>query len=580
MTPFEIETFPYTKDAAKAWRREDERRGNWPVVYVLNGPEKPAPPSVYVGETVNAGSRVLQHLSNPLKQQFRQVRVVFDETFNKSACLDLEAHLIRWLAGDGQYQVANGNAGLIDSRYYERDVYRESFADIFEQLRAEGLFQRSLLEIENSDLFKLSPFKVLTPEQANAVENILEGLFAALKSGRPSVSAIEGHPGTGKTIVAIYIMELLAEIRDHEGFPPDSLFADFFIPENKALLNGLRVGLVVPQQSLRESVRQVFKKTTKLSSDQVLDPFRVGEATDEWDLLIVDETHRLNHRANQSSAEQNNRFARINESLFQSDDLSKTQVDWLRAKSRHQLFLVDAEQTVRPADLPQKDLRDILELAQAGKRYFRLQTQMRVAAGTDYVAGVRALLRGNPNAAALKDIGEYDLRLFDDIGQMRDEIFAREAEFGLARVVAGFAWKWRSKGKANRDKIDIEIDGVQLRWNSTEKDWINKPGSLHEVGSIHTVQGYDLNYAGVVIGPDLRFDTATQSLFIDRASYHDVRGKQNNRKRRITYSDDDLLVFIRNIYGVLLTRGMLGTYIYVCDAPLREYLRENLPVAR
>lgn len=276
MTPFEIETFPYTKDAAKAWRREDERRGNWPVVYVLNGPEKPAPPSVYVGETVNAGSRVLQHLSNPLKQQFRQVRVVFDETFNKSACLDLEAHLIRWLAGDGQYQVANGNAGLIDSRYYERDVYRESFADIFEQLRAEGLFQRSLLEIENSDLFKLSPFKVLTPEQANAVENILEGLFAALKSGRPSVSAIEGHPGTGKTIVAIYIMELLAEIRDHEGFPPDSLFADFFIPENKALLNGLRVGLVVPQQSLRESVRQVFKKTTKLSSDQVLDPFRVA----------------------------------------------------------------------------------------------------------------------------------------------------------------------------------------------------------------------------------------------------------------------------------------------------------------
>ncbi|WP_348670268.1 DNA/RNA helicase domain-containing protein [uncultured Microbacterium sp.] len=547
------------------------------MVYVLDGGATRGAASVYVGETVNAASRMRQHLANPTKDGLRSVRVVFDETFNKSVCLDLESHLIRWLAGDGQFSVMNGNEGIIDARYYERELYRESFRDIFEQLRAEGIFQRSIPEIENSDLFKLSPFKVLTPEQAIAVEDIVEGLLGDLETGVPSSSVIEGHPGTGKTIVAIFLIKLLADIRDFDDgdeIEPDSMFAEFFVPENRELLKHLRVGFVVPQQSLRESIKRVFKKTPKVAVDQVLSPFDVGVSDKRWDILIVDETHRLNQRANQSSGVNNKRFITINEKLFGADDSSKTQLDWIRAQSSHQIYLLDAEQTVRPADLPRETLRGLVEQARSAHRQYPLATQMRVRAGADYVEFVRAMLRGEAGTSGRPDLGEYDLQFFHDLAEMRKEILDRNTEHGLARLVAGYAWDWKSR--RDPSAFDIEIDGLQLRWNSQAKDWINSARSIDEVGSIHTVQGYDLNYAGVIIGNDLRYDPDARRLFIDRDSYRDAKGKENNKQRALTYSDDDLLEFIRNIYGVLLTRGIRGTYVYVCDPNLRAYLEGSI----
>lgn len=573
MTPFEIERFDFTSPAISSWAAGDERRRNWPVVYVLDGADTPGTASVYVGETVSAASRMRQHIANPAKSGFRSVRVVIDETFNKSACLDLESHLIRWLAGDGQFTVMNGNEGIIDARYYERELYRESFRDIFEKLRSEGVFQRSIPEIENSDLFKLSPFKVLTPEQAIAVEDIVEGLLEDLSSSAPSASVIDGHPGTGKTIVAIFLMKLLADIRDYgdaDEIEPDSMFADFFVPENRALLKDVRIGFVVPQQSLRESIKRVFRKTPKVSEYQILTPFEVGASAQRWDVLIVDETHRLNQRANQSSGVNNKKFITINEKLFGADDPWKTQLDWIRAQSTHQIYLLDAEQTVRPADLPQTILRALVDEAGSAHRRFPLSTQMRVRAGADYVEFVRALLRGESAPTRRPNFGDYDLRVFDDLSKMQREIFDRNDEHGLARLIAGYAWEWKSN--RNKDAFDIELDDLRLRWNSQAKDWINSAASIHEVGSIHTVQGYDLNYAGVIIGNDLRYDPNTRRLYIDRDSYRDAKGKENNRQRGIAYSDDDLLEFIRNIYGVLLTRGIRGTYIYVCDPALRAYI--------
>ena len=164
--------------------------------------------------------------------------------------------------------------------------------------------------------------------------------------------------------------------------------------------------------------------------------------------------------------------------------------------------------------------------------------------------------------------------MFCDLGQMRDEIRRRDAEYGLSRLVAGYAWPWRSK--ADPTAFDIEVDGCRLRWNSVPIDWINSPGSVDEVGSIHTVQGYDLNYAGVIIGPDLRYDPHSRRLFVDRDSYHDKKGKENNPTLGLVFSDDDLLRFIANIYAVLLTRGVRGTYVYVHDPDLRAYLSRCL----
>jgi DUF2075 family protein len=142
-------------------------------------------------------------------------------------------------------------------------------------------------------------------------------------------------------------------------------------------------------------------------------------------------------------------------------------------------------------------------------------------------------------------------------------------------MVAGFAWPWKSK--KDRNKFDIEIGQTQLRWNSVNADWVASSKALEEVGSIHTVQGYDLNYVGVIIGLDLRFDPERRRLFIYRNSYFDKKGKENNPVLGKKYSDDDLLRFITQIYAVLMTRGIRGTYVYACDPGLREYLKVFIP---
>ncbi len=587
MTSFEIQRLRFAREQVNAWAPQDRRNTNWPVVYVLDGAtpfarkDEPAR-SVYVGESINAAARMRQHLDSPEKTLLTELRVIVDPSFNKSVCLDLESYLIRMLAGDGGFRVMNRNDGITDADYFDRERYRETFRQVFDELKDQGVFTRTIPEIENSDLFKLSPFKALTDDQAAAVEDIVEGLFDDLESGESSTIVIQGDPGTGKTIVAIFLLKLLKDIEvstDLEDLDSDSFFSEFFTEGYRELLADLHIGLVIPQQSLRESVKRVFRKTPGLRADMVLTPYEVGESDRHFDVLIVDEAHRLNQRANQSSGMQNKKFKEITERLFGADDVSKTQLDWIRAKSRHQILLLDSAQSVRPADLPIEVLSALVDSSRIDGRHFRLATQMRVEGGADYVSYVRRLLGAESafEPVARADFPGYDFRLFDSLQGMRSEIERRDALDGLSRMVAGYAWEWKTK--TDKTAFDIELDGVSLRWNSSETDWIAKPGSLREVGSIHTVQGYDLNYAGVIIGPDLRFDQESQRLFVDRDSYRDKKGKENNPVLGKIYDDDDLLRFVVNIYAVLMTRGIRGTYVYVCDDALRDHLRGFIPTA-
>jgi DUF2075 family protein len=241
---------------------------------------------------------------------------------------------------------------------------------------------------------------------------------------------------------------------------------------------------------------------------------------------------------------------------------------------------LDAAQSVRPADLPPELLGELVRAARITNRHYPLATQMRVQAGSDYVAYVRRILgtavdTGVTQPMSPETFDGYDFRMFDSVAEMREEIRRKDAEAGLSRLLAGYAWEWKTKN--DNTAYDIELDGLQLRWNSTQTDWIASPKSLEEVGSIHTVQGYDLNYAGVIIGPDLRYDAAEGRLFVDRGSNFDKKGKENNFVLGRTYTDDDLLRFVSNIYAVLLTRGIRGTYVYVCDPGLRAYLQGFIP---
>jgi DUF2075 family protein len=568
MTSFDV--VPFDRSDANGSALVDPRLKNWPVVYIMDGQSQ-----VYVGETLSLVSRMRQHSADGKKNALTSVRVVLHDEFNKSACLDLESYLIRMFSGDGHLEVVNAVPGVRDAAYFDRERYQAYFDDIFTELRKRGLFQRTVPEIINSDLFKFSPFKALSVDQAVAVEDIVEGLIEDIRGGVVEPIVIQGDPGTGKTVVAVYLLKLLSDIRTQswqDDPDEETVFAEFFVPENAELLRDFTVGLVVPQQSLRATLQKVFALTPGLKDVPVMTPFEVGRSKRSFDLLIVDEAHRLNHRANQSAGPLNAAFAAINESLFGRDTDEYTQLDWIRARSTHQILLVDPEQSVRPADLPMDVMATLVATAKDAYRYYPLRSQLRVRAGDEYTPYVRRILRGDE--VAPRSFPGYDLRFFDDVGHMREEIERRDTEIGLARLVAGYAWKWQSK--KDPSAYDIEIDGERLRWNRTQKDWVSSPTSLSEVGSIHTIQGYDLNYAGVIIGPDLRYDSANCRLTFDRSNYFDTKGMENNKRRGITYTDADILEYVVNIYGVLLTRGIRGTYVYVCDKSLREYLRGYL----
>lgn len=567
MTNFRIERLPFDADALNVWASGDERNNNWPVVYTLS-----ADNAIYVGETTNVANRLQQHLVTSEKKNLKRVRIVFNEKFNKSVCLDLESHLIRYFHADGAYQVLNRNHGITDADYYDRESYRQSFDELFDELLKEGMLTRSIPDIVNSNLFKFSPFKALNTDQAVAVESVLELFFEDLQSGGGRTLVVQGDPGTGKTIVAIYLMKLLLDIaasESDETLDRDTLFANFFDQDYRDLLQDFRVGLVIPQQSLRKTIQNVFAKTPGLDRSMVLTPFEVGESRRPFDLLIVDEAHRLGQRANQPSAAQNAKFSKINESLFGEDRSELTQLDWIRAQSRHQLYLIDSSQSVKPADIPKQVLNQLIHDAQSQASFFRLTSQMRIQGGSDYIDYVGRVLEGTQEGP--ESFGDYEVRFFDDAGAMRTAILDLDAELGLCRMVAGYAWPWISKD--DPEAHDIVLDGIGMTWNRTASDWINSPTSAEEVGSIHTVQGYDLNYAGVIIGADLGLDPLTGKMVFRRDNYHDKKGKENNPRLGIVYTDDDLLDYVKNIYRVLLTRGIKGTFVYVVDRPLREYLR-------
>lgn len=121
MTSFEIKRLNFTREAIDAWAPRDERNNNWPVVYVLDDASgahkhrrRGGLSDVYVGESRNAAARIRQHIGSPTKKHLSSIRVIVDERFNKSACLDLESYLIRMLAGDGSYRVLNRNDGIVE----------------------------------------------------------------------------------------------------------------------------------------------------------------------------------------------------------------------------------------------------------------------------------------------------------------------------------------------------------------------------------------------------------------------------------------------------------------------------------
>ncbi len=517
----EIQSFKFNKDYFHQIR--EYRFGkNWPAVYIIENKKE-----VYVGESTSVYSRSRQHYDNPERRKLNTIHVLSDEEFNKSAALDIESWLIQYMSADGVFTLQNGNGGMQNHNYFDREKYKAKFELAWEKLRKLGLARNTLTDLKNSDLFKYSPYKTLTEDQLVVAEEI----YKYIKSGEKRTIIVNGKPGTGKTILATFLFKYLKEQEETRN---------------------LSIALVVPMTSLRQTVKKVFSKIKGLSASMVIGP---NEATQKYyDLLIIDEAHRLQRRKNIMGM---GAYDNINRRLGLGKE--NTQLDWIVRSSKNQIFFYDENQSVKPSDVRSEDFKKL------NAKHYTLTTQMRVAAGEEYIEFIESVFDLKP--IKKKDFGDYEFKIYDDIHKMFADIKEKDKKHGLSRVVAGYAWPWHTKpGRNSSQKHDIEINGLKAVWNSTATDWVNSKNAINEVGCIHTVQGYDLNYVGVIIGPEFGYDPDKKKFFVDKEKYFDRNGRAGIQ------DPAELEQYIKNIYKTLLTRGIKGTFIYISNDNLRKYM--------
>jgi DUF2075 family protein/predicted GIY-YIG superfamily endonuclease len=533
---------------------------SWPLVYFLNDETSK---DAYVGETTDVLNRMKAHSKTEKKKNLSSVNLILSDYFNKSATLDLEANLIRYIAADGQYNLQNGNLGIANHHYFQqKEIYWELFKNIWDELKSMGIARHSLEHIDNSDLFKYSPYKSLSKEQINSLKLILNCLL----DENAKVSLIQGGAGTGKSILAIFLFKLLKTNLENFNFSDfeeddDELFK--LLKKVKDHYGEINMALVIPMASFRKTISKVFKNIQGLSPKMVIGPSEL--AKQKYDLVIVDEGHRLRRRVNLGPY-----FKPFDDTcnLFGLDKMSASELDWLLIQSKKTLLFYDRHQSIKPSDVLRKRFIELED--DTSTRIETLKTQFRSRGGNDYVQFIHEILSDNTKQRDKFQSVDYECFLFNDIQNMIDEIHKKETSDGLSRIVAGYAWEWLSN--KNKDAYDIEIGDAKLRWNSVAIDWVNSKNSINEVGCIHTTQGYDLNYVGVIIGPELDYDFEKNQLTINKSRYKDKAGKN-------TISDENILKdYILNIYKTILLRGVKGVFIYACNDNLRKYLSNFLNI--
>ncbi len=539
---------------------------NWPVVYIIHNQKE-----AYIGETTSIYVRSHTHFNNPIRQNLVKLHVIADKDFNKSVVLDIESFLIRHMASDGVFSLQNSNSGIQSHDYFDKQKYNSTIHEIWKKLKELNLVSQDIRSIENSDIFKFSPYKSLTNDQYITAKNILDEVVDNIKNNEKGTIVVKGGAGTGKTVLGIYLMKLLIDLKpnDTEFDNEENLLMDGIAGIRESDLK-LTIGLVIPMESLRNTLRKVFRKVKGLKSSMVLSPHEcVGK---HFDLLIVDEAHRLRRRKNLT---QYKTFDNNNSKLELGQE--GTELDWIMKSSDQQILFYDMKQSIKPTDISKDAIDYLLNNRVQKEKVFNLETQLRCIGGEEYINYIYAIFSTTPpkTKTTFKD---YDLKIFDDVKKMTESIRNINKEIQLCRNVAGFSWKWKTKKKKSpKNKnggfadgsIDIQIGEYTYIWNTKATDWVNSPNSINEIGCIHTIQGYDLNYTGVIFGNEIKYDSALEKIIIDRKNYFDSKGKN-------TANDEELHNYIINIYTTLMTRGIKGTYVYACDVGLCDYLKKYI----
>lgn len=381
---------------------------------------------------------------------------------------------------------------------------------------------------------------VMIDEQKVVFETALK-LARISNAEHKHVLIVRGGPGTGKSVVAINLLAKLTNQRLNVHY----------VSKNSA--PRAVYGYKLTQDFKKSAINNLFKGSGGYMS---LEP-------NTFDALIVDEAHRLNEKSGLYS------------------NLGENQVKEIINAAAFSIFFLDEDQKVTLKDIgDSQEIRKWAKQLNAQVHEDELVSQFRCNGSDGYIAWLDNTLQIRETANETLEEVAYDFKVFDSPTEMRQAIFEKNQVNNKSRLVAGYCWNWISDKKPQSYDINIDDFDFHARWNlkSDGSLWLIAKESVNEIGCIHTCQGLELDYVGVIIGPDIIY---RDGKIITDPSKRATTDKSIFGWKRLTEAEPlegqvVLDQIIKNTYRTLMTRGMKGCYVYCCDKELAEYLKQSM----
>ncbi|MGG7189563.1 DNA/RNA helicase domain-containing protein [Clostridium paraputrificum] len=390
------------------------------------------------------------------------------------------------------------------------------------------------LMLDGNEEFKLMD------NQKVVFEKIRKTVFKKMLSGKKNVFIIKGGPGTGKSVLAINLLVKL----NSAGYVTQ------YVSKNSAPRE-------VYQVKLKGNYTQKYIGSLFKGSGCFIDSQK-----DEIDVLLVDEAHRLNEKSG----------------IFKNK--GENQIKEIINSAKLSVFFIDEEQRVTLSDIGSIDeIRRLAKEAGANVIEDELTAQFRCNGSDGYLNWIDDVLELKNTANFDGFDFDYEIEVVDNPSEMREKILEKNKVNNKARLLAGYCWDWISKGNYNNYDIVFPEYNFKMKWNLTSKEpWAIGKNSVNEIGCIHTCQGLEFDYVGVIIGEDLRYENnRVISDFSKRAktdqSLKGIKKLYKNDKEKALEKADEI---IKNTYRVLMTRGMKGCYIYCVDKELQKYIKDRI----
>lgn len=397
--------------------------------------------------------------------------------------------------------------------------------------------------LSNQAIEKLSPFKELTDEQAELVDDVIDFARKHLEQDHPAVYTILGDAGTGKSVV---LSQLFARIQKAARIQADS---PFYGTHNYFLVNHPEVLKVYKQ--IAGPIKTLLKKDYQRPTTFIN---QLDKRNETSDIVVIDEAHLL-----LSKPDHYNNFYHEN------------QLVEIIKRAKVVILVFDPYQVLRMKSFWTLDRLNEL-VAPYPHQSYRLKHQFRMTASDELIDWFNNLTNGQIKPLPKNAREHYDFRIFDDAELMRQTIVKRNQEVGLSRILSTSGYPSTLDG----GKHYITEGRFKMPWdqyNFTATPWAELPETIDEVGSIYTCQGFDLNYAGIIIGPVISQKPDTNQLQVNLDRFTDTEAF----KKRADLTDPDQIIYyekrmILNALNVILKRGVKGTYLYAHDPLLRKTL--------